>query len=291
MKKIIFLIVVLSFFTTLISEIKLQGKAQEMAIYNKNSRKIYTYYFLEPGSEISLKVSGEEKLSIISRVVLTDQEKVKYDYNLIVGKESERIRKSAALSEVTRGIRGESVSAYNRTTVFLDSGTSVLKVQNISREILLLKFNTESSGQSSRSIDYVSYTPSVYGTEAILLLDDKSYTYYTLGNEGIQLTLEGPVVLKILSRYIFESTFINTNNYRFSVFNNDKLINQFTEQASKSSKALLKDDPIKIPSTGNVNIIKFEDGIHNIRIENGAINRELIFNLYISKSAIELGEE
>lgn len=291
MKRLIAFIVLFCIVSIFAETIDVISKNDKMAIYNQNTRKIYTYYLLAPEQEISLKVNGVENLSILTRVLLQKVEKTFYDYQLTIGKEVERIRKSANPSKVTRGISGEDISAYNKTTVFLDYQSKIIKVRNISKNTLLIKFNTDTPSQSNNSIEYVSFTPDVYNEEAILLVDDKEYTYFTLGDGGIQFTLEGPVVLKILSRYLFESTFINTNNYRFKIYDNDKLHQDITQQAFKSAKALMQKDQSKIPSTAKVNILKFDEGLHTIKIMNGAINRELIFNFYISKSAIEIGEE
>ncbi|MCF7793331.1 MAG: hypothetical protein K9N09_00585 [Candidatus Cloacimonetes bacterium] len=262
----------------------------ELALYNKNNHKIYTYFVVEPGKSIGLKASGVESMDIISRVMLPDK-KVEYDYNLEIGDSRERIRKNAKSSSVTKGISGEQVSTYNKVSLSLKNLTKQIKITNISKYKLLFKFNADIANQSNHEIEYVHFSPQIYGDEEVLLVGKNEYTYYTLDEEGIQLSLEGPVVLKVISRYIFDSNFINSNNYRFSVFDNGDMISKYTEEAHKSAKSLLKNDKTKIPSTGDVNILKFGAGMHDIVIKNGSVNRDMIFRLYISKSSIEVDEE
>jgi len=158
---------------------------------------------------------------------------------------------------------------------------------NISSSTILLKLNTDNANKSSTNIEYVRFTPDNYDSEKILMVGDKTYTYYSTEN-SMDLTLEGPVILKIISRLVFESNFVNKQKYEFRVIDNGELIASFSEDAYKSIKTILKDEENLIPSTGDVNIITFDKGIHKIKIKDGAINRNVIFRLYISKSSIEL---
>ncbi|HPR18665.1 MAG TPA: hypothetical protein PLD62_10520, partial [Candidatus Cloacimonadota bacterium] len=275
MKKFCLFVVLCSFLSLFADNITMQGKYEEMALYNKNNRKIYTYYLVKPAQELNMKVNGVESFSIISRVILKQNDKAEYDYELTIDNKTEKIYKTCKLSDETKGIGGETISSYNKMALDLDNAAHTIKIRNISAHNLLFKFNADEANQSNNEIDYVRFTPDVYGTEEVLLIDDTAYTYYTMGEEGIQLTLEGPVVLKILSRYIFDSNIVNTNNYRFRVLDNDKLVNKFTESAFKSEKSILKNDETKIPSTGDVNIIKLDKGMHRIKIMNGSVNRDL----------------
>ncbi len=291
MKKLIISLAIFSSIVLQAANLEFAENYEELALVNLNNQKIYTYYVLQPGSSISYQAEGIETMSIITRVVLNGKEKVEYDYDLEIGDEGERIRKNATRSSVTKGVSGEMISGYNRVKLDLNNLTRKITVTNLSSQTLLFKFNIDSPQQSGRSYEFVSITPDTSGSVETLLMDGREYDYYTLGEDGINLKLEGPIALKVISRYIFESTFINTNNYRFRIFDNGQLIERYTEEAYKSDKALLKSDETKIPSTGNVNIIELEEGMHEISIQNGSINRDVIFRLFISKSAIKIEEE
>ncbi len=124
-----------------------------------------------------------------------------------------------------------------------------------------------------------------------MLINDKEYTYYIPKSREIRLLLEGPVLLKIISRLVFDNLIVKKYNYRFELYDNEELLTIFQEEAHKSAKAVFVDYKDKMPSSGDVNIIKFSKGIHHITIKDCDANRELIFRLYINKSAIKLKEK
>jgi len=164
-------------------------------------------------------------------------------------------------------------------------------LKNLSDVELLLKISAKKYVPSNRNIDFIRYSPEKYEQEQVLLIDDRSYTCYTSNSKSIEFTLEGPILLKIISRLIFDNNLINRLNYRYYVYDNDNLLMTFEDNAYKSKKAILKNDRTKIPSTGDTNIIKLEKGLHHIRIEDADSNRDLLFRFYISKSAIGISTE
>lgn len=291
MKKTGFLILLSFAYILFAGNVEVDGNYPELTLYNKNNQKIYTYFLLQPGKNIYLKTSGVETMEIISRVLLSENDKVDYEYLLEIDDKSELIRKNARPSLVTRGISGESVSSYNKVSLSLQNQTKSIRISNKNDFTLLFKFNADLANQSNYNIEYVHFTPQKYGDEEVILIGEKEYTYYTLGEDGIHLKLEGPVVVKIISRYIFDSNFINSNNYRFRIYDNDQLISNYTESAFKSTKSLLVNDATKIPSTGDVNILKLGNGMHNLVIKNGSVNRDMIFRFYISKSSVQINQE
>ena len=101
--------------------------------------------------------------------------------------------------------------------------------------------------------------------------------------------MEGPIVLKIISRALLEKEDKRVS-YNFEIYNDNKSLEGFSENALKSKKATLQNKKNKAPSTGDVNIIKLSKGIHHLRIES-ELNKNLIFNFYISKSSVEIRQD
>lgn len=137
-----------------------------------------------------------------------------------------------------------------------------------------------------KDIEFVNYNPSAFETEKTLKLDNKEYTYYTSNGKKIELVLEGPVTLKIMSRLIFEYNYVNSQAYRYNIYDNGTLHSSFNDTAYKSDTAIIKELPEMIPSNGDKNILKLTKGVHHIIVEDGDQNRDLMFRFYISKSAI-----
>lgn len=268
-------------------KIKFNSKVEEFPLFNRDNSKIYTYVLVNPGDIIDFTINGADTLDIITRVLIDGTMRTEYEYSLQIGSENRRVLKSVGKSRETRGIGGEEVSTYNNLKIPLLSDSEKFRFTNISPVSILLKLNADIANTSNREIEYVRFTPDSYKAEKVLLIDDKSYTYYST-NSSLAITLEGPVVLKIISRLIFESNFENKKNYEFTVTDNGNLIASFSEEAFKSVKSIIKGEDDLIPSTGDVNIVKLGKGIHHIEINDGAANRDIIFRFYISKSAIEL---
>lgn len=291
MKKIVILSLFISLFLPIwAGQVKITGDIEEFPIFNRNNSKIYNYHLIKPGGTAEFTVSGADTLDIITRVLLNDKNYSQYEYSLQMDDEIRRVQKAIKKSNITRGIGGEEVSTYNNLKISLQNDIQKFRFGNISSFSILIKLNADQANQSNPDIEYIRYTPDIYGSEMTLLVGEKAYTYYAT-NSDIKVTLEGPVVLKIISRLLFDSNFVNKRNYEYKVFDNGEMVSKFTEDAYKSEKSVLKNKDNIIPSTGDVNIIKFGKGIHEIVIRDGAVNRDIIFRLYISKTSVELEKQ
>lgn len=292
MKKIVLL---LSFFgitiSVLAADIRFNSKPEEFLIYNRRNSKIYTYFVLNPSESISCELINIDTLNIYSRSIISSSLLVEYQYAVQVGNEKKILEKSAKLSETSRGVNGESISSYNKFAKKIDEQRTTLRITNMFNRELIFKISGDNIITSNKEIDYIRFSPNFYGEEKILVLNEKEYTYYTPKSNKIQLTLEGPIVLKIISRMIFDTNYINNSGYRYRVSDNREFFAEFTEKAYKSKKNWIKNEPDVIPSTGDVNIIKLSDGIHHISIEDRDDNKDLIFRFYINKASVEIGKQ
>lgn len=287
MKKILFSVLFLSLISTIFAaEIELLGNPNEFLIYNRRNSKIYNYILLLPGEQISCRTSNVDSLEVYSRFVNKQKKSSSYNYEIEINKSKREIKKSSELSTISRGIKGEKISKYNKFKTQLPRSENKIKLLNNSELRLIFKLDGTNIVDSNLEIDYIRFTPNFYNSLRTLTIDKKEYTYYTSSSGSIKLTLQGPIYLKVISRLLFDNNIVNKRNYRFQLFDNRKLINEFTERAYKSQKAWMKEDLNVIPSTGDVNIIKLSPGIHHIEIKDNDINRDLIFRFYINKSAV-----
>ncbi len=292
MKKIILLLSLSGIsLSVLAADIRFNSKPEEFLIYNRRNSKIYTYFILKPTKSISCELINIDTLNIYSRSIINSGSLVEYQYQVQFGNEKRVINKTAKLSETSRGVTGESISSYNKFARKIDEQRSTLTITNMVNKELVFKISGDNIITSNKEIDYIRFSPNFYGDEKILVLDEKEYTYYTPKSNKIQLTLEGPIVLKIISRMLFDTNYINNSGYRYRVFDNREFFAEFTEKAYKSKKNWIKNETDVIPSTGDVNIIKLSDGIHHISIEDRDENKDLIFRFYINKASVEIGKQ
>lgn len=273
------------------ANIQYNSDPEEFLIYNRRNSKIYNYFLLSPSENISCTLHNIDTLSVYSRAIFNNGSSIDYQYQVNIGNEELILEKSAKLSDSSRGVTGENLSRYNKYATKVYDERVIFSITNISQNDLIFKISGNNIVTSNKEIDYIRFTPNFYGDEKTLVLDDKEYTYYVPKSDKIQLTLEGPIVLKIISRMLFDTNYINNSGYRFRVFDNRDLFAEFVEKAYKSKRNWIKNEPDIIPSTGDVNIIKLPEGIHHISIENKDKNKELIFRFYINKASVEIGKQ
>lgn len=274
-----------------ISEIKYVRTTNEFSIFNSKANKIIKYFLILPEEEIKIKTSNIDSLRIYSRLILEKDYKLSYKYLFIINDEEKKVERSARVSSVSRGLAGEKISTFNKYLYKLDGNTNDIIIKNVSNQKLLIKIRCNTIRSKDTEVEFVAFTPQIYNDEKVLLINDKEYTYYIPKSREIKLLLEGPVLLKIISRLVFDNLIVKKYNYRFELYDNEELLTTFQEEAHKSAKAIFANYQNKIPSTGDVNIIELSDGLHHIVIKDCDRNRELIFRLYINKSAVKLEEE
>jgi hypothetical protein len=274
------------------AKIEYLSNPYKFPIFNTDTEKIINYYLLQPDEELVANAVGVDSLYIYTRLIIKDDTPSNYTYSLQISlKPPIRVEKSARKSSVSRGIAGEEISTYNKFTYKLDRASHIIKIKNLSERDFIVRLHSNNISESAKKIFYVSFLPQKHGIEKSIIVDDREYTYYFPSNEKIELTLEGPVLLKIISRLVFPNSIEERYGYRYNLYDNGKLLCTFTEDAYKSRKAIFKDEKEKVISTGDVNIIKLSDGIHHLVVEDCDQNRDLVFRFYINKSSIEIESE
>ncbi|MEA3475026.1 MAG: hypothetical protein U9R23_01055 [Candidatus Cloacimonadota bacterium] len=273
------------------SKINYVKTADEFLIFNSKVRKIIKYFLILPEEEIKIRTSNIDSLRIYSRLILEEDYKLSYKYLFIINSEEKKVEKSARVSDVSRGLEGEKISTFNKYVFKSDKDINNIVIKNISNQQLLIKIRDNTIRTKNIENEYIAISPQNSYDVRVLLINEKEYTYYIPKSSEIRLLLEGPVLLKIISRLVFDNPIVKKYNYRFELYDNGKLLTIFQEEAHKSAKAVFADYKDKIPSSGDVNIIKFSKGMHHIIIKDCDANRELIFRFYINKSAVGVIQE
>ncbi|MBT4332271.1 MAG: hypothetical protein HOD64_03265, partial [Candidatus Cloacimonetes bacterium] len=210
MKKLILSFALLGIaFALMAADIRFNSDPDEFLIYNRRNSKIYNYFLLKPNESISCALINIDTLNVYSRAIISNGSSIDYSYKIKIASEEMILEKSAKLSESSRGVNGESLTSFNKYATVVHDGKVNLSVTNTSRFDLVFKISGNNLTSSNKEIDYIRFTPNFYGDVKTLVLDDKEYTYYTPKSDKIQLTLEGPIVLKIISRMIFDTNYIN----------------------------------------------------------------------------------
>ncbi|MCD6181096.1 MAG: hypothetical protein J7K89_01790 [Candidatus Cloacimonetes bacterium] len=272
--------------TLMAGEITAIGSHDDYMIYNKTNSKIVRYLELKPQASVTFHTVNINSIDVLTRLVMPSNKGVEYRYEIAFDGTRKKITKTARTSRTSQGVNGETISKYNKLCQAIPRNNKQVTIINTSAYTLLVKINSTEISRSTRTIDYVAYSPDVYDADTVLKLNGREFTYYHGGK--ISLTLEGPIYLKVFSRLLFDNSYTPSMHYAFNVYDNNTLLRAYTEKAHKSRNTCLVGDATIIPSTADINIIRLDAGTHHIRIEDGAINRNVIFKFYISKSAVEI---
>ena len=308
-------------FTLTAGNIKYNNNPEKFKAFNKKSKKIITYYKIQPGKTLSVSLNKLSEVSILSRVLLNN-----FDSNARVNSYSYSINFNNSLNSVstvtkilktsnsTYGLGGEIISAYNKYKIDLNvyNGSNKnsskrkyvlnknlknkLEIKNISKYPVLYKLVSKDIVISKKNeVEYIHFIPKSFNKEIEIVNGEKKYNYFTSSTmknkeKILNFKLEGPVILKIVSRMLFsdDKNFTESSAYEFNIYDNDSLIVNFNEKCIKSRKTTVSGDNKITPSKGTTNIIKFDKGIHNIEIEAPSLNRDLAFRFYINKKAISM---
>lgn len=289
-KNFIVITILLAFQTLFASRVAIEN-GKIYPLLNRKSDKIINYYELKPNETINIKTFEVDTLEVYTRVEMSNKKEVDYKYEIEINNKKLLQKKSARYSNVTRGLNGAMISTYNKFSEEIYNGNTNVRIKNICKQIILLKVGGNNVISEHKVIDYIRFTPDNYGDSRIMKMGDKEYTYYDDKSGKIMLALEGPIVLKVMSRYVFSMDEVNSMDYQFKIFDNQNLIGEYKEKAFRSKKAFLVNEVDKNISNADANVLKFSSGMHHISIQNYSAEMDVIFRFYISKSSIEIEEK
>ncbi len=268
--------------------IQFEKNYTKFKIYNKEDHKIINYIHLKPGEKLKFKTIDVDTLIILSRVTI--DEEIAYSYQLKTTGTKKEIKKKIRRSNISQGLHGEQISAYNKIIFVPPRKQSNFQIKNTSSSQLLIRITSKELRSGSRKMEYIKFSPQAYGDEIMVFIGGKSYTYFQPLKGSIRLNLNGPVLLKIISRILLSAGSTGKSEYYFQIFEKGEMQNQFFESAGISKKASLDPEENYFPTSGDINIIYLEEGPHELSLicEPG---KDVIFRFYINKSSVEIIQE
>ncbi|KQC07879.1 MAG: hypothetical protein APR54_00600 [Candidatus Cloacimonas sp. SDB] len=268
-------------------EIRLNADEEEIQLFNSNTNKILSYMVVKPEEKINFSTVAVDTLIVYSRIL--GKGSVPYNYSIEIAGEVRTVNRNSRTSNITKTLAGQPVSAYNSYKTAIEDNCRIT-ITNIWENDILFKLVAGVDERNLVDYEYIRFSPQDYAKEVIINVSDRDYVYYQGYDNGIAFELEGPVLLKIISRMIFHDNFQNNKGYRFTLSDNGEESAVFEETAYRSGKAFFPDMLDKTPSSGDINIIKIPAGRHHLVVQDGALNRDLIFRFYINKSSIGVKE-
>jgi hypothetical protein len=287
--KLLFLLIFILVPSLVFSDlIQFEKNYTKFKIYNKEDDKIINYIHLKPGEKLKFKTIDVDTLIILTRVMI--DEKATYSYQLKTTGIKKEIKKKIKRSNISQGLHGEQISAYNKIVFVPPRKQSNFQIKNTSSSQLLIRVTSKELMNGIRKMEYIKFSPQAYEDEMMVLIGEKAYTYYQPRKSSIRLNLNGPVLLKIISRSLLPAGSIEKGEYYYQLFEKGIMVHQFFESARISKKASLDSNEDYFPTSGDKNIIYLEEGPHELSLlcEPG---KDVIFRFYINKSSVEIIQE
>jgi hypothetical protein len=110
--------------------------------------------------------------------------------------------------------------------------------------------------------------PMVFQTNSTVVVSGKDISYYDL-NHGrpLQLEMEGPKILRILSRLLFESQMGELESYRIRVKSRRKVLGTYYMSTERSSDSTVEGQSDKVPGKWRTCEVTIPEGKHVISVE------------------------
>ena len=135
--------------------------------------------------------------------------------------------------------------------------------QNYPVLLRVLKKDFETSQKGKRELQ-----PMVFQSNRMVIVNEKEISYFELTHgRPLQVKVNGPKTLRILSRLIFESRMGEEESYRIRVKSESKVLGTYFMSTGQSTTATIKDLQDKVPGKWRTCEIKIPKGKQVISIE------------------------
>ena len=263
---------IILFISFLLSSFNLFGTiiGKKHPFFVQNGKRTHKYYILQQNESIKYKsVSSDDEITLYVRAVISKDPGASYYFKIIAGNGEKTYKRKLRPSKKSRGVNNLMVSKLSKVKLNSD----YFKLKNISDFPIIVRI------KSHRKF-FIEYSPKNYESIQKISVKNKTYTYYQSKND-IELTFDGDIYLKIISRKLVDSS---QSAYSYSVYDNGNIIKKRDVVARASGKANLLPSKDKV-SKGDVLIIKFDKGKHKITI---ASDKNIYFKFYINKKAVRM---
>lgn len=273
--KVVFVLCILAFAASIVASLHVSDK---FYLFNQNTEKLYRYFLLEPGESYHKNISDADSIVVYTRILKPSSDTKTYEYQIKTSKYQDNITKKINISKSTKAVSGDKVSSYNSYKYYtLPSDKDVL-IKNTGSQKLLVKISVPGSSGKVKEVEFISYPPDYYNETYSVNISDKNYTYYDAGTNGIEFQLEGPAVLKVISRLIVDK--VDDLSYSWEAEMDGSIFNTAEAVSPYSGSSL--SDGTSIVTKGVTHELEIPAGIHKIKIRN-VEPEAILYRFYLKK--------
>jgi len=246
------------------------GGEEKEILKISDKRRMYTIMREDP---LVYQVNGPARIELITRYPSPEKSKKSqpFSYQLVV--DNEEPIKINHRYKLQKGIR----SVQHPSHYYTYSGNYFINIKD-GDHTLTMSANAEQKypvllrvikkGFKTSLNNMHELQPMVFQTNSTVVVSGKDISYYDL-NHGrpLQLEMEGPKILRILSRLLFESQMGELESYRIRVKSGRKVLGTYYMSTERSSDSTVEGQSDKVPGKWRTCEVTIPEGKHVISVE------------------------
>ena len=235
-----------------------------------NKRRIYT---IMREDSLIYQVNGPARIELITRYPSPEKsnKSQRFSYQLIVDNEEPiTINHRYKLQKSIRSVQHPSHYYTYSGNYFInikDGDHKLTMYTNAGQKYpVLLRVIKKNYKKSLNNIHELQ--PMVFQTNQTVVVSGKDISYYDLVNgRPLQLDMDGPKTLRILSRLLFDEEMGPEESFRIRVKSGRKVLGTYYMSTERSSDSTVKDQPYKVPGKWRTCEVTIPTGKHVISVE------------------------
>jgi len=235
-----------------------------------DKRRMYTIMREDP---LVYQVNGPARIELITRYPSPEKSKKSqpFSYQLVVNNEEPiTINHRYKLQKSIRSVQHPSHYYTYSGNYFInikDGDHTLTMSANVDQKYPVL-LRVIKKGFKTSLNNMHELQPMVFQTNRTIVVSGKDISYYDL-NHGrpLQLEMEGPQILRILSRLLFESQMGELESYRIRVKSGRKVLGTYYMSTERSSDSTIEGQSDKVPGKWRTCEVTIPEGKHVISVE------------------------
>jgi hypothetical protein len=272
---------------------RIKPTAHAGAVKVKIGKKTSGYHKATAEQPVEFRVKGPTKVRLLSRCLFTTPPKDRITYRIHVeidGVALPTAVENATVSSDARLADGKPIGTLERTILRIPDGDHKVRLfpEGEDPEVAVRLFL--GTGKKSKTT-WVSFAPEDHAGSIRLHAGDTEYAYYRFNEEQpVQVTIVGPLRLKITTRLDFGSANGYTQSYIVHAMLDGELWKSFPLQSRASHTSTYPDFPDITPGRGQIIELEVPEGSHQIEIHlNGTTAAGAALRIRVPKQELKIG--
>ena len=246
------------------------GGEEKEILKISDKRRMYTIMREDP---LVYQVNGPARIELITRYPSPEKSKKSqpFSYQLVVDNEEPiKINHRYKLQKSIRSVQHPSHYYTYSGNYFInikDGDHTLTMSANVDQKYPVL-LRVIKKGFKTSLNNMHELQPMVFQTNSTVVVSGKDISYYDL-NHGrpLQLEMDGPKILRILSRLLFESQMGELESYRIRVKSGRKVLGTYYMSTERSSDSTVEGQSDKVPGKWRTCEVTIPKGKHVISVE------------------------